>query len=174
MDNNPLVTLRPMNSADIPAGMRLKDIAGWNQTECDWEMILNTSLGGCYVAVLDDTVVGTMTTLTYGNRFSWLGMLLVAPEHRRQGIATTLLKTAIDFAKEYGPICLDATPAGAPLYRSLGFEDASTLIRMERPCNPHHAVTASAHAILNIDALKAVCAYDEPLFGADRSSILSS
>ena len=54
MDNNPFVTLRPMTAADIPAGMRLKDEAGWNQTESDWAMILNASPGGCFVAVMDE------------------------------------------------------------------------------------------------------------------------
>ncbi len=174
LDNNPFVTLRPMTAADIPAGMRLKDEAGWNQTESDWAMILNASPGGCFVAVLDSTVVGTITTVIYGNDFSWLGMLLVSPEYRRQGIGTMLLKSAIDFAKDYGAICLDARPVGVPLYRSLGFLETGTLVRMERPGSPYITGTASARIIPDENVLKAVCAYDRPLFEADRSGILTS
>ena len=30
------VSIRTMRAADIPLGMRLKQLAGWNQTEADW------------------------------------------------------------------------------------------------------------------------------------------
>src|ERR1035441_796845 len=42
--------LRVMTSADIPAGMRLKEIAGWNQTRGDWKRFLRASPAGCFVA----------------------------------------------------------------------------------------------------------------------------
>src|SRR2546426_10308735 len=42
--------LRVMTEADIPAGMRLKELAGWNQTPSDWERFLRASPAGCSVA----------------------------------------------------------------------------------------------------------------------------
>ena len=38
--------LRIMTMADIPAGMRLKEIAGWNQTAADWKRFLEASPKG--------------------------------------------------------------------------------------------------------------------------------
>lgn len=172
MTKQPLVTLRPMTAADIPAGMALKNSAGWNQSVRDWRMIFNASQGGSYVAVIDKSVIGTITTITYSNRFSWLGMLLVTPEYRRQGIGTMLMKSAIYYAKDYGAIFLDATPAGVPLYRSLGFVALSTLIRMERQGNAGMVVPSFAQPLISANTLQAVCTYDEPIFGADRCSIL--
>src|SRR4030095_4066173 len=36
---------RTTTKADIPAGMRLKEIAGWNQTEADWQRFLHAVKG---------------------------------------------------------------------------------------------------------------------------------
>src|ERR1700687_2743834 len=45
--------LRIMTMADIPAGMRLKEIAGWNQTAADWKRFLEASPEGCFVAAAE-------------------------------------------------------------------------------------------------------------------------
>src|SRR5438034_5772443 len=78
--------IRTMTEKDIPAGTRLKDIAGWNQTEADWRIFLNAGRDGCFVAEVDDVVRGTAATIVYGGRFAWVGMVLVDPENRGHGI----------------------------------------------------------------------------------------
>src|SRR2546428_7229388 len=89
--------LRLMTKADIPAGMRLKEIAGWNQTPADWERFLDSSPKGCFAAESEGQVVGTATTIIYEGRFAWIGMVLVDPAHRGQGLGTNLLKRTIEF-----------------------------------------------------------------------------
>ena len=37
-----------MTTAEIPGGMRLKDLAGWNQIPADWERFLRASPEGCF------------------------------------------------------------------------------------------------------------------------------
>ena len=39
-----------MTVDDIPEAMRLKDLAGWNQTAADWERFLSAGPEGCFVA----------------------------------------------------------------------------------------------------------------------------
>ena len=70
--------LRLMTDADIPAGMRLKDLAGWNQTASDWERFLRASPAGCFVAESGGRVRGTAATIVYEGRFAWIGMVLGA------------------------------------------------------------------------------------------------
>lgn len=48
------VRFRLMTHDDIPAGMRLKDLVGWNQTVLDWERFLSESPTGCFAAPVDD------------------------------------------------------------------------------------------------------------------------
>src|SRR5437867_3450463 len=114
---------RLMTEADIPAGMRLKELAGWNQTPSDWERFLRGSPAGCFVAELDGRVCGTATTIVYEGRFAWIGMVLVDPECRGRGIGTRLLAKAIEHLDAVGvsTLKLDATPQGRPIYAKLGF-----------------------------------------------------
>src|SRR5271167_324624 len=116
--------IRTMTPADIPAGMRLKDAAGWNQTKEDWARFLEANPEGCFVTEWNGEVTGTVTTITYENRFAWIGMVLVHPELRGRGIGTALLARAIDYLDAQGIPCakLDATPQGKLLYERLGFQ----------------------------------------------------
>ena len=115
--------LRTMTAADIPAGMRLKELAGWNQTPEDWERFLEADPGGCFVAEWNGQVAGTVATIIYEQRFAWIGMVLVDPQVRGKGIGTALLLKAIDYldARHVPCIKLDATPQGKPIYIRLGF-----------------------------------------------------
>ena len=78
--NSAAMRLRTMTKADIPAGLRLKEIAGWNQTAADWKRFLEASPEGCFVAEEDGRVCGTATTISFENRFAWVGMVLVDPD----------------------------------------------------------------------------------------------
>jgi hypothetical protein len=59
-------------------------------------------------------------------------MVLVSPDHRRQGIASSLVEEAIELLGARTSVRLDATPAGELVYRRLGFEPEYALTRMER------------------------------------------
>ena len=74
-----------MTENDVAAGMRLKELAGWNQTESDWKRFLRASKDGCFVAEVDEVVCGSAATIIYGGRFAWVGMVLVDPAYRGRG-----------------------------------------------------------------------------------------
>jgi len=115
------ISIRRMLPSDIPAGMRLKTIAGWNQTEDDWKLYLSLSPEGCFCAVSGDSVVGIVTAISYEDRISWIGMMLVDPDYRRRGIATKMMQHAMAFLRSCGTIKLDATPLGKTVFDKLGF-----------------------------------------------------
>ena len=166
-------TLRPLGREDTPFGLRLSHSAGWNQTEADWKLIVDQGSAGNLVACIDGVDVGTVTVITYAERFHWLGMLLVAPEFRRRGIGRALLKSALDRVDDGCPVFLDATPAGKELYDRSGFQEVYGLRRCLRhpaslgitPVDPCQPITDAG--------LPAVVDYDEPIFGANRSWILT-
>ncbi len=65
-----------------------------------------------------------------GDRHSYVLMVYVAPEHRRRGIATALLQTAQDWARQRGDrqIGLQVfanNPAAIALYQKLGYQTHS-------------------------------------------------
>jgi GNAT superfamily N-acetyltransferase len=169
---------------DIEAGMRLKTAAGWNQTEEDWRLFLVLNPVGCFVTVHRGKVIGTVTTIKYGQRLGWIGMLLVDAAHRRRGVGTSLLQRAIESLSGCQAIGLDATPAGEALYRRLGFEGECRLQRMMVRRLPYPPVSATRGRVnqdgdlcvcsLNGAALERAVALDRRVFGADRALLLRS
>ena len=163
----PAIDIRLLFESDIPAAMRLKEAAGWNQTEKDWQRLLALEPNGCFAAVKDGRLVGTTTTTTYGNELAWIGMVLVDPQERRQGIATRLMKVAIEYLKDkVATVKLDATSLGLPLYESLGFRIEMGLERWIGTSNVRNEESSKADAVRDLFAL------DRIAFAADRSKLI--
>jgi GNAT superfamily N-acetyltransferase len=123
-----------MQPADIASGDRLRALANWNQTPADWARVLSWEPGGCFVAEQSGAIVGTVSSTVFGVDLAWIGMMLVDPAARRQGIARRLLSHALEWlegARHVRCVGLDATPLGKTLYDSMGFRDAYTLQRWE-------------------------------------------
>jgi predicted GNAT family acetyltransferase len=159
--------------------MRLKEIAGWNQTAADWERFLDASPDGCFVAEVNGQVCGTATTITYEERFAWVGMVLVDPVFRSRGIGTKLLERAIGHldALKIPTVKLDATPMGKPLYEKLGFVAEYEIERCTIKRAAGRGLEASYSPLpttLSAGALEAACKADSEIFGADRSVLLES
>ena len=168
--------LRIMNEQDVPGGLRLNTLAGWNQTAADWRRFLRNSPSGCFVMEHDGEVVGTAATINYESHFAWIGMVLVDPEFRKQGIGTELLKKTIEHLDAAGvrTMKLDATPQGKPIYEKLGFEEEYEIERwmMKRPNAKTSTQSASTCVPLSEMQRENIFQLDKELFGADRSFLL--
>jgi len=167
------MNLRLLTRSDIPAGMVLKDYAGWNQTPADWERFLRASPTGCFAVEMDGKVVGTSTTITYGGRVAWIGMVLVDPAYRGRGIGTRLLERAVEHLEETGvaTIKLDATPQGRSIYEKMGFVPE---YEIERWVLYRAAATVPAPAQAPLPDIEKIIEADLEAFGADRSELLRS
>jgi GNAT superfamily N-acetyltransferase len=117
-----------MTPVDIPAGLRLCRAARWNQTAADWEFFLSFAPAGALVAEDAGTVIGSVATVPYG-RFTWISMVLVDPASRGRGVGRLLLERGLALVEDDAAARLDATPAGEPLYRTLGFAAEHGLTR---------------------------------------------
>jgi GNAT superfamily N-acetyltransferase len=164
-----------MKKTDIPGGLRLNTVAGWNQTEADWNRFLDGSLEGCFVMEDGEKVVGTAATLSYENRFAWISMVLVDPTYRNRGIGTKLLQRAVEYLDGTGipTLKLDATPLGKPLYEKLGFVTEYEIERwvLKRANSSDLAANVKSHRIVQ---LLEIFQLDREVFGADRSQLLCS
>jgi GNAT superfamily N-acetyltransferase len=168
-------SLSPSELDDVGALVRE---ARWNQVAADWRVFL--ALGRVHAAhTADGRIVATTATLPFGGRFAWISMVLVAGEYRRRGLATQLMRRAMDELASAGLVpVLDATPDGRAVYRRLGFEDSWGFHRLIRRERRGAAPTLPAPAGVTIRPVTdadwpILCAYDAAAFGAKRGAVLA-
>lgn len=178
--------IRLMDENDLPLGMKLKELAGWNQTENDWRRFLALSPDGCFVAErpiepcpsggadgkgVTREAVGTAVACALGP-IGWIAMVLVDPAHRGQGIGTRLVERAISHLEQRGvrSIRLDATPLGRPVYQKLGFQTEYELARWEGiacACSSPHRTRRA-----ELSQIEEIARFDQQLTGTPRRSLL--
>jgi GNAT superfamily N-acetyltransferase len=176
----PSIDFRPFCAADMDVLLRLKAAAGWNQLAPDWRRLLDLAPGGCFMALADGEPAGTGTGITYegvppAGRTGWIGMVLVDPARRRQGIGTAILGRVTRHLREEracAAIRLDATPLGKTLYDKLGFREEYRLERKLRPASAAPAGAAPAFPPVAPADLDALAAFDAGAFRCDRGPLL--
>lgn len=172
---------RGLRSSDVPAALDLSRSAGWNQTEADWMGYLTFEPEGCLAAEINGELAGTATSIRYGERVGWIGMVLVHPMHRRVGLGTELLQRAIGYLKGKGvrSVKLDATPLGRRVYVPLGFRDEHQVERFEGTdplASPGGVLTSPEHGLAQLEStdLTSLADLDAEAFGAPRLDVLSA
>jgi len=164
-----------LGQSDLQGALALSSEANWNQTLDDWKMML-ASGRAIGIAGPKRRLVASALILPFGQDFGWVSMVLVTQSHRKNGLATDLLARCIEMLEQDGltPV-LDATPAGEPLYRSLGFEPHFSMQRWA--IDDATTIGANANPLsrpLGAAEMNAVKAYDADVFGGDRGTILDA
>jgi predicted GNAT family N-acyltransferase len=168
--------IRPMRTDDVGKALDLSMNEGWNQTLKDWELLLHNPDNVCIVAEKDQRVAGTATALNHGNKVAWIGMVLVDKSLRGQGAGKMLLESIIEKLRNVESLKLDATPAGEPLYRKLGFIEEYKIFRMTCDGLRFKSEKFNGAGISSIDmnSLPEIVKLDRLIFGADRSYLLEN
>lgn len=166
------IQVRRMTRDDVALGMRLKDAAGWNQTEADWHRVLDLDPDGCFVAEWDGRPVGTTAAAVFGP-VAWIAMVLVDPAARRQGVGTALMHRVLAYVDGVGvrTVRLQATPMGQPLYEKLGFVREYELSR-------YVGTLPSGDPVERVEAARredfdAIALLDQLATGTDRRKLLA-
>jgi hypothetical protein len=101
-------------------------------------------------------------------------MVLVDKQMRGKGIGRMLMTDIINRLDHIESIKLDATPAGLPLYRKLGFNEEYSLYRMT---NTSFSITPECNLDncekINKTNISNILQSDRVIFGSDRSVLLS-
>ena len=118
------VKYRKFGRADLAAAHRLSLAAQWPHRLEDWDFVQR--LGAGYVAEDESNVVGTILFWKHDPRNASLGMVIVDPDRRGQGIGRKLMDLALADLGERA-VHLNATAAAVPLYQNLGFVATDTV-----------------------------------------------
>ncbi len=160
-----------LSKADAPDCLALSTEAGWNQLGSDWLFMLGEGLGFGF-ETKGSGLVASAILMPYGNRFAWISMVLVSATARRQGLATLLLRHALEVGRQrQEQLLLDATDDGRKVYLQLGFRDLRAITRWV--CGPRVAWDAPLPPeITRLATTDAWADWDEVRFGASRSKLL--
>lgn len=160
-----------LREGDTRAALELSVAQGWNQTAADWQRLMSLEPSGCFAARAGHRLIGTVTTTTYGRSLAWIGMMIVHPDFRRKGIGVALMRRALDSLQRLGvpSLKLDATPAGRPLYESLGFVAETEIERWQGVAS---VGTTPGPQGPRRESLAPLLALDKAAYGADRSRLL--
>lgn len=165
--------IRPLCVEDIPAAMKLSTSEGWNQTDGDWRLFMESTGSVCLAAEQHGTVIGTTTSIVYSNKVAWIAMVLVDKEYRGRGVSKALLRAILKQLAFCASIKLDATAAGEHVYRQFDFRDEYRIMRMttSKAELTGHRVELFSERIESA-SIPEVAALDESIFGVDRTQLI--
>lgn len=166
--------LRDATLDDLPAIGRLRESVGWGVNEWALRAVIGRAFARCFVVDGDDGLAGVGSGIVYGP-LGFVGNMIVAETHRRQGIGSLILEAVTGYLAAAGcrRLELNATREGRRLYERHGFastgRSATTQLGRHLDLSRDPAVSLRR---LDPDGLEALVAYDRPRFGGDRRALL--
>lgn len=94
---------------------------GWNPGLDDAEVFRTTDPEGFWLGRVDDEPVSSISVMRYGESYAFLGLYIVAPEHRGHGHGWELWQHALASIPADVTVGLDGVPAQQDAYRRSGF-----------------------------------------------------
>jgi hypothetical protein len=165
-----------MRARDIVNAMKLSNAEGWNQTEKDWKLLLESPQNVCLLAECNKKIVGTTTAMNYANQIAWIGMVLVDKEYRGQGVSKLLLTKILKKLESFASIKLDATPAGQQVYKKFDFKDEYLIARLATGSMKNLSFDDDSVLAESIQwkDIEEITAFDEHVFGTNRRQLIES
>lgn len=162
-----------MRADDLKRGLELSTEAGWNQTEADWQWLLENCRGyGMELPGLG--LVGTTMAWEPEPGESWINMVLVTEPCRGRGLARDLMQACLrDIRQEGRRALLDASDLGEPVYRKLGFAGTERIVRLmlNKRVETNASPAKEVKAMESADLEQAV-ALDRAVAGINRAALL--
>lgn len=170
-----MVSIKRLELQDIEQAIKLSNAEKWNQTEKDWELLIQNPQNICLAAIDGSRVIGTATAINYENDVAWIGMVLVDQEYRGRKVSKLLLSGLFEKLKSCRSLKLDATPAGQPVYQKFGFKTEYLIHRISassilmKPLSIDNGPSPEHICIKNITE---IVEFDKRVFGANRKQLI--
>lgn len=168
MDTDHEFSIRQMNQAEVDLAIEWAAIEGWNPGLHDAECFHATDPDGFLIGYLGEEPVGCLSVVAYDATFGFLGLYIVRPEFRGQGLGQKLWQAGMARLGNRN-IGLDGVVAQQDNYWKSGFRLDYRNIRYEglgKPANPAGMTDLSA---VSFDRL---LAYDSRIFPVSRERFL--
>jgi GNAT superfamily N-acetyltransferase len=165
-------TIRTMRDDEVDLAIEWAAREGWNPGLHDAKCFHAADPEGFLMAERDSEPLGCISAVSYAGRFGFIGLFIVAPAWRGQGVGSQLWAQAT--ARLVGHVIgLDGVPAQQDYYRRSGFRlawsnvrFAGVVARCDKPAAHPQIVPLGA-----VD-FAALCGDDARVFPAPRASFL--
>ncbi|MFJ3985863.1 GNAT family N-acetyltransferase [Streptomyces fungicidicus] len=167
--------IRRLTLRDLTACADLSEDRGWPREEHKWGLLL-TAGTGYGVDDPDGGLVAACVVTEYGPgdrpALAAIGMVLVAERHARRGVGRRLMRHVVA-AMGTTPLTLHATPFGRPLYEQLGFKVVGRSEMLRGRFVPSGGLSEAGTRAATAEDLPAIVRFDEEVFGADRTHVVT-
>src|SRR3989344_1657368 len=120
--------VKRMNRKDLDTAVEWAAKEGWNPGLYDADAFYTTDPNGFFMGYLNDEPVASISVVSYGNGFGFLGFYIVKPEHRGKGYGIKVWNEALKYLSSHN-VGLDGVVAQQENYKKSGFKLAYRNIR---------------------------------------------
>jgi ribosomal protein S18 acetylase RimI-like enzyme len=169
------VSIRTLLDTDLAGAEKILSSAfqrshGWITDLCLYRKV---QPDGYFLAEQDGEPVGMLGATIYSS-YSYIGLMAVQPDYQKKGIGRALMQHVLAWLDERQVplVMLDASPAGQPLYESLGFAAYEKVEVLERSGGGSPGSCPTQVRPIQAADLGLISVADTNAFGADRSRVL--
>jgi GNAT superfamily N-acetyltransferase len=166
------IIIDTINLYDLPSLLKLAESVGWFFDPKRANIYVSS--GTMYGHRAGDRFISSAALFQYEAAFSSLGIVIVHPEYRGQGLGKSIVQRCLHQAEQMNlPVSLVATSEGFPLYQSLGFHTFGYIHRLslETLARPQLDISCTGLNELCAADLPDIIRLDKIAFGADRSHL---
>lgn len=113
-------SIRRMNPGELALALEWAAAEGWNPGVHDAKCFYSSDPNGFFIGRLNGEAIGCISAVAYDSRFGFIGLYIVRPEFRGQGLGAKLWHHAIGYLGDRN-IGLDGVVAQQDNYRKSGF-----------------------------------------------------
>jgi len=122
--------IREMASNEVDLAISWADVEGWNPGLHDAETFYTTDPHGFFLGILDGKPVSSISAVSYGESYGFLGFYIVQPPFRGLGLGVEIWNAGMRRLMG-GNIGLDAVLAQQRLYERSGFRPCYKSVRYQ-------------------------------------------
>ena len=164
-------TIRAMTRQEVDIAIDWAAAEGWNPGLYDANCFYAADPNGFLIGLLGDEPIATISVVTYGDSFGFLGFYIVKPEYRGKGYGIQIWKTGL--ARLGGrTIGLDGVVDQQRNYQKSGFRLAFRNIRYRGTGGGNVSIDPGIVQLSTPVHLDEICAYDRPFFPDSRMQFL--
>ena len=168
MDN--IFKVRTMTRSDLNTAVEWAAKEGWNPGIYDGDAFYATDPKGFFLGFLGNEPIASISSVSYGPTFGFLGFYIVKPEYRGKGYGIKIWNDAIKHLPTQN-IGLDGVVAQQENYKKSGFKLAYRNIRYEGMGANHNIGDPNIVSLSQVP-FEQLLQYDNQVFPTSRSIFL--